>query len=350
MATAEQADAEASDFPPLDEILQNWPLGDSSPDFDPSGAISNMLGSPALTNDLSTFPVAAEASLEASESPPTSGPSTGDVWSTTDAFSGSCTTASSLIPDWPSPREAFLHEFITSEDRTGHDWPLKPPGLQLASSQIPQYSVPVSHPEIPKASMQAQPSHGAPESMNLEFISTLGGSLDDPALVLAMLPSWCDPLTVPSCSRTDPVYHMTANGFEICQQPIMHVVPSNSPTGARLTNPFSSSSDESLHQIRNDPDADGRPQKLSARERRKRTRPEKCSVPGCSARFAYARGLARHIAAKHKELAPSLAKLPCKYPGCNKLFARGDHVTRHWKRKHGALATSTGPSSHLPPG
>jgi hypothetical protein len=75
--------------------------------------------------------------------------------------------------------------------------------------------------------------------------------------------------------------------------------------------------------------------KLSARRRRRKEKPVKCSI--CGKGHAYQAELDRHVIAQHKDQAEkyalSVKRLPC--PHCPKDFARKDHLVRHGQRRHG---------------
>jgi hypothetical protein len=77
--------------------------------------------------------------------------------------------------------------------------------------------------------------------------------------------------------------------------------------------------------------------RVSARERRKIEKPEKC--PLCGAGFAYKADLDKHLVTRqHRAQAPnfglSTEKLPCLVKDCDKTFARRDGRKRHLKNKH----------------
>ncbi|KAM7195349.1 hypothetical protein V8F20_007568 [Naviculisporaceae sp. PSN 640] len=77
----------------------------------------------------------------------------------------------------------------------------------------------------------------------------------------------------------------------------------------------------------------------SARELRKKERPEKC--PECGKGFPYQADLDKHIAARHQAEAPkygvSIESFPCKLcpPSVAKSFPRKDRLIRHERTKHG---------------
>ncbi|KAK4169701.1 hypothetical protein QBC43DRAFT_37451 [Cladorrhinum sp. PSN259] len=73
---------------------------------------------------------------------------------------------------------------------------------------------------------------------------------------------------------------------------------------------------------------------ISARERRKQEKPEKCPI--CNEGFDYILGLGRHVAAKHRERAHEFGFSTTRFPclECGKTFARKDHLKRHERRFH----------------
>ncbi|KAK0701987.1 hypothetical protein B0T26DRAFT_735487 [Lasiosphaeria miniovina] len=77
-----------------------------------------------------------------------------------------------------------------------------------------------------------------------------------------------------------------------------------------------------------------RPEKISAREKRKIYRPVKCKY--CNLGSTHTRELKKHIRAKHKDIARELGMLeefPC--DECGKIITRGDNLLRHRRKKHG---------------
>ncbi|KAK3951532.1 hypothetical protein QBC32DRAFT_160972 [Pseudoneurospora amorphoporcata] len=96
--------------------------------------------------------------------------------------------------------------------------------------------------------------------------------------------------------------------------------------------------ESSYEQAQNDPtptDHSGHSPKLSARHRRRKEKPIKCSI--CAKGHAYQAELDRHIVAQHKdqaeEYALSVKRFPC--PHCPMDFARKDGLVRHGQRTHG---------------
>jgi len=346
MAATNQTEAEAWEPPQLDEALQDWLFDESRTSLDLDYANNDAVGTsdllvpPALTSNAAQI-----LPRNQEQSPLISG--SWDTSSPTNVLSGSCTTASSLVQDWPPLEEASLSELMTAGGCTGLEWPLsqpEPPSSGLASSQVTGYHPPVYQPELPDVSStpawhNSRASPGTSEPTSFNFNSAPSSILGSPPIT-TMLPSQCGSLMPPCCSRMEPLYHRTANGFEICQHPSIPIpdVPGKFLTNSCLsTRLHSSSADESSQERNHNPDVNSPPHSLSARERRKLTKPEKCPMTGCSKRYPYKRELGRHMRAKHKEAVPQTAKLPCPFPGCNKFYARDDHVTRHWKKKHGEL-------------
>jgi len=346
MATTDQTDAPVWE-PCQFDVLQNWLMDDGRPGLHLDSSHSRPISSanfmsPALAGNVVLFSSTDQmlpGSLD--QSPLISG--SDGTGSAASVLPGSCPTLCSLSLEWPSPEEASLAEQpMASGGGTGDRLPLVQPAPSFSpcmpSYQVPKGPTPRELSAISSRSAwhSSQASPGALEPTSLGFDNAASSALGSPPVTM-MPPSRCGPLIAPCCSGMEPLYHKTANGFEICRHASIAIsenLPTDPCSSTRLN---SFVVDEIPRKRSHSPDVNSPPRKLPARQQRKIAKPEKCPMPGCSGGFPYKRDLERHIAAQHKDTAPQKDKFPCPVPGCDKVYARSDHVTRHRKIKHGAF-------------